>query len=126
MRIRVVTIWLVLAALLVSSPVRADQHIAGAAAQQQAMEQKTASDAAARATVIGAMHRADVQALAAKMGVDLKSAESAVRTLPADQVTDAAASLLNADPDLAGGNNTVTISVTTLLLIIIIILLVAN
>jgi hypothetical protein len=64
--------------------------------------------------------------MAGKLGVDLKRAESAVKTMPADQVSSLAQQLLNADPDLAGGNTTVTISVTTLLLIIIIILLVAN
>ena len=127
MRIRVLTVWLTLIALALSSPVLAEQrHIAGTATQQAAMAQKDANDAAARQTVVTAIQRSDVQALAGKMGVDLTGATSAVRTLSSDQVKDLAQQLLSVDPDLAGGVNTVTISLTTLLLIIIIIVLIAD
>src|SRR5215217_5289252 len=100
MRIRVLTVWLTLIALALSSPVLAEQrHIAGTATQQAAMAQKDANDAAARQTVVTAIQRSDVQALAGKMGVDLSGATSAVRTLSSDQVNDLAQQLLSVDPD---------------------------
>jgi hypothetical protein len=126
MRIRVLTAWLSIVALVGASPAWAKQQIADPAVQQAAIADKANADAAARQTVTEVLQRSDVKAMAEKLGVDLKGAESAVKTMPADQVSSLAQQLLNADPDLAGGNTTVTISVTTLLLIIIIILLVAN
>jgi hypothetical protein len=126
MRIRVLTVCLTLFALASSSPAWAGQHIADRTAQQQAIAQKDARDAAARQTIVTAIQRPDVKALAGKMGVDLAAAESAAKTLPADQANELAQQLLGVDPDLAGGVNTITISLTTLLLVIIIIVLIAD
>src|SRR5690606_13252028 len=102
------------------------QHIADAAVQQQAIAEKDSRDAAARQTIVTALHRPDVQALADRMDVDLTRAEAAVNTLPSSDLNELATRLLDVDPDLAGGNMTVTISLTTLLLVIIIIILIAD
>lgn len=126
MRIRFLTVWLTLVALASGSPAWARQHIADASVQQQAIVQKDQRDAAARQTVVTVLHRPDVQALADRMDVDLTRAEAAVNTLPSSELNDLANRLLNVDPDLAGGNMTVTISLTTLLLVIIIIILIAD
>jgi hypothetical protein len=126
MHTRTCTAWLMAATILIATPALASQHIAGSAAQQQAMTEKDAAAAAARATVVNTIHRADVQALAARMGVDLKRAETAARTLPAGDVTALAQQLRSADDNLAGGSTTVTISLTTLLLVLILIVLIAK
>ena len=56
----------------------------------------------------------------------LRSAESAVRTLSGEELTRLADYAGQAQQELAGGAQTITISVVTLLLIIIIIILLAD
>lgn len=80
----------------------------------------------AQQTVIRVLQRADVQALAAGIGVDMRDAESAVYTLD-DADLQTAASHANAlDDALSGGASTITISLVTALLILIIVILLVN
>ncbi len=126
MRARSIAVWLTLCAVLVSSPAFAQQHVADSAQMQQAVSAKASADEANRQVVRNVLERSDVKALASQMGLDLRQANTAVAQLTGDELASVAQSAGAVQADLAGGNNTVTISVTTLLLILIIIILVAN
>lgn len=80
----------------------------------------------AQQTVIRVLQRADVQALAAGLGVDVRDAESAVYTLDAADLQIAASHATALDDALSGGASTITISLVTALLILIIVILLVN
>lgn len=107
-----------------STPVTAatKDHVVGAADIERALKQKTQADTQ-RATVLGLLQRPEMRELAARSGLDMRSAESAVRTLEGEELARLAQYASDAERDLAGGTQTITISVVTLLLIIIIIIL---
>lgn len=100
-------------------------HVVSASEIQRALGQKTQADAQ-RATILGLLQRQELRDLAARSGLDMRSAESAVRTLEGEELKSLAAHAAAAERDLAGGTQTITISVVTLLLIIIIIILLAK
>lgn len=79
----------------------------------------------AQQTVIRVLQRADVQALANGLGVDMRDAESAVYTLDAADLQTATHHAVALDDVLSGGDS-VTISLVAALLIVIIIILVAD
>lgn len=93
----------------------------GAALSLRSNEVRTA-----RQTVIRVLQRADVQALAAGLGVDMRDAESAVYTLDAADLQTAASHAVTLDDALSGGDRTITISLVAALLIVIIVILVAD
>lgn len=80
----------------------------------------------AQQTVIRVLQRADVQALAAGLGVDMRDAESAVYTLDAADLQIAASHAVALDDALSGGATTITISLVVALLILIIVILLVN
>jgi hypothetical protein len=126
MSVRTTTASLALVALLVSSPSWAQQHIADPAAMQQAIARQQATDTANRQIVMKVLTRADVQTVAARMGMDVKTAETAVAQLTGDDLAQAASSARAIDAGPAAGSQDIVISTTTLLLIIILILLIAR
>ena len=97
-------------------------HVVSTADIQRALQQRTQADAQ-RATILGLLQRAELKDLAARSGLDLRSAESAVRTLEGEELQSLAQHAQAVERDLAGGSQTITISVVTLLLIIIILIL---
>jgi hypothetical protein len=104
----------------------ADQHIADTAALRKAVAAKAAVDRENRKAIATVLDRSDVQAVAKKMGLDVKRAQSAVTTLEGAQLADLASLARNAEHDLAGGDKTIVISVTTLLLLLILIVLIVG
>jgi sugar diacid utilization regulator len=126
MRIRVFTTLVTVAALLVATPSWARQHVVDPATLQQAITDQRAVDAANRQVVERVLARAEVADVAARMGIDLKDARSAIAGLSSEDLAAIAQPAQAAEADLAGGQRTIVISVTTLLLIIIIVLLIAN
>jgi len=119
---------LLLPVFLVSSPVFAQQaRLVDDAAMTQALAAKAESESAQRELVRRVLDRADVRAMAARMGLSVEQADSAVATLSGPELGTLAqhASAVEA-ATLAGGANTVVISLTTLLLIIIIVILLAR
>jgi len=109
--------------LAASAPAAAaTDHVVSAADIQRALGQQTRADAQ-RATVLGLLQRPELKDLAARSGLDLRSAESAVRTLEGDELASLAQQAQAVERELAGGSQTITISVVTLLLVIIIIIL---
>ena len=97
-------------------------HVVSPADIQRALRQQTQADAQ-RATIVGLLQRSEVRELAARSGLDLRGAESAVRTLEGEELASLAQQARALDSELAGGSQTITISVVTLLLIVIIIIL---
>jgi hypothetical protein len=119
---------LLLPMFLVSAPVFAQQaRVVDASAMDQALAAKAASESAQRELVRRVLDRDDVRAMAARMGLSVEQADSAVAGLSGQELGTLAqhASAVE-DAALAGGANTVVISVTTLLLILIIVILLAS
>ena len=115
---------LTLVFLAASAPVTAatTDHVVSGSDIQRALRQQTQADAQ-RAAILGLLQRQELRDLAARSGLDMRSAESAVRTLEGEELASLAQHASAAERDLAGGSQTITISVVTLLLVIIIIIL---
>ena len=134
--IRALTACFTIAAMLItprallaaaSDPLPLDgQHVVNTAMLQQALADRLTADAGKRKTIDDVLTRPEAQAAAARLGVDIADARSAVAQLDGAELERVAAHAAAVQADLAGGQRTIVISVTTLLLIIIIILLVAD
>jgi protein-disulfide isomerase-like protein with CxxC motif len=117
---------LLLPVMLAASPAFAAQRVVDAAALQRALAAQSAAEEAQRAEVRRVLDRTEVQELAARMGLDLADARSAVATLSGVQLAQAAERAQAVDVAIAGGQATIVISLTTLLLILIIVILLAD
>jgi sugar diacid utilization regulator len=123
--LRALVTWLTVGALLVTSPAWAQQHVVDSTLLQQAIAEQRALDDVNRQMIERVLVRPDVQAVAARMGVDIKDARTAIAGISGDELA-AIASTAKA-VDLAGGQGpTVTISLVVLLLVIIIVILLAD
>jgi hypothetical protein len=101
--------------------------VVDADAMRQALAGKAESESAQRQLVRRVLSRDDVREGAARLGLNLQQADSAVATLTGSELQTLAeqASAIESSA-LAGGASTVVISTTTLLLILIIVILLAN
>ena len=126
--VRTFITWLTVCALLVSSPVWAQQHVIDSTVLQQAIAEQQSVDAANRQMIERVLAHPDVQVVAAKLGLDIKDARTAIAGINSVELAAVAQTAQAVDQDLAGGlsNPTITISLVTLLLIIIIVILVAD
>jgi len=123
MRIRTSVVTLVVSLLMWSAPALAQQrHVVDLAVIHQAVADQAATDQQNREVVINVLHRAEVQDLAGRLGLNVTRAENAVPTLSSVELARLASSARVADVQLAGGD-TVVISVTTLLLVVILVIL---
>jgi len=123
MRIRTSVVTLVASLLLWSAPALAQQrHVVDLAVMHQAVADQAATDQQNREVVINVLHRAEVQDLADRLGLNVTRAENAVPTLSSVELARLASSAHMADVQLAGGDR-IVISVTTLLLIVILVVL---
>jgi len=116
---------LLLAVLLASSPALAQQaRVVDASAMDRALAGKAQSESAQRELVLRVLGRADVREVAARMGLSVEQADSAVATLSGAELNMVAqqAGAVEAAA-LAGGAQTIVISTVTLLLIIIVVIL---
>ncbi len=104
----------------------AAQHVAEPLAMEQALADVQTVDATNRAVVLKALEREDVRQMADRFGVDLQTAQTAVRGLSGTELAELAEPARALANDQAGGATTVVISVTTLLLILIIVILLVN
>lgn len=113
---------------LVSTPAFAQQaRIADGASLSRALADKAGAEASQRALVRRVLDRADVRETAARMGLSVEQASSAVATLSGAELGVLAGHAGMVENEaLAGGANTVVISVTTLLLILIVVILLAK
>jgi hypothetical protein len=125
-----VSILIVVLALLPTVPrAEAQTHAAPPAALDAALQQHVTAAAADRAAVLRALERSDVAAIAGRMGIDMKTAKSAVATADDSQLAQLADHARQLDRPLAGGASTVVISTTTIiigLLVLILIIVAVN
>lgn len=121
---KLVTLFL-LPAFLISTQAFAQQaRVVDTAALTQALATQSQSETAQRDVVLRVLDRSDARELAARFGLTVEQAGSAVATLSGAELNTLAqhAGAVEANA-LAGGASTVVISVTTLLLILIIVIL---
>lgn len=127
--LRKLTALVVVALLLPASlPAAATErdHVVSVTEIEQALQRQTTADAQ-RAAVLSLLRRPEVRELAARAGLEMKTAEASVRVLEGNELKRLAQRAADAERALAGGGSgTITISTVTLLLIIIIIILLAK
>jgi pyruvate/2-oxoglutarate dehydrogenase complex dihydrolipoamide acyltransferase (E2) component len=98
-------------------------HAAPPAAIDQALQQHVTAVDADRAVVQRLLARPDVKALAAEMGLDLRSAQTAVATIDGEQLSDLASQARQAEQELAGGQGSVRISTTLIIIALLVVIL---
>ena len=98
-------------------------HAAPPAALDAALQQHVASTAADREDVLRVLEKAEVKSMAGRMGVDLRTAKTAIATLDGEQLSQVAAQARQVDQALAGGASTVVISTTTIIIALLVIIL---
>jgi len=124
---KIVTLFLI-PVLLSSTQAFAQQiRVVDAAALSQALTQKADAETTQRDLVRRVLDRSDAREIAARFGLSVQQANSAVATLSSADLTSLAqhAAAVEANA-LAGGANTLVISTTTLVLVLIIVILLAN
>ena len=99
-------------------------HAAPVSSLESAVVEHAATAEADREAVLRMLSRPDVVAVAGDLGIDLRRAESAIRTLEGDQLTELAAQARQAEQDLAGGQSRVTISTTLIIIALLVIILI--
>ena len=123
--VRALVTWLTVGALLVTSPAWAQQHVVDSIVLQQAIAEQRAVDNANRQLIERVLVRPEVQTVAARMGLDIKDARTAIAGISGEEL--AAVAQTAAAVDVAGGQGpTITISLVVLLLVIIIVILLAD
>ena len=120
---RVVAI-LLLPILLVGSPAFAQQaRIVDSAAMSQALAGQADLERTQREVVRRVLDSADARELAARMGLSVERADSAVATLSGAELNTLAQQASAVDTTLAGGASTIVISTTTVILVLLIVIL---
>ena len=99
-------------------------HVADRAALDQAVAAAAARAEADRAAIRRVLARQEVKDVAARLGVDMTRADSAVRLLDGAELTQAAEYASQIEQDLAGGATTVVITATTIIIILLIIIII--
>jgi hypothetical protein len=113
-----------LAVFLVAPAAFAQQtHVINKSALDQAVQQRVSQDQADREAIRTFLQNPAVKDVAAKAGVSLDKAESAVSTLQGDELRQAASQARTVNDQLAGGS-TVVISTTTIIIVLLIIILI--
>jgi len=112
-------------ALLVMVPAAgAQDHVIGRAALDKAVQQRVSQDQADREAILSLLDRQDVRDIAAKAGVSIEKAQTAVTMLHGQSLQDAAYQARQVQDTLAGGASTIVISTTTVIIILLLIILI--
>lgn len=112
-----------LAVLFMAPAVGAQDHVIGQSALDKAVQQRVSQDQADRAAIRSLLQRSEVRDIAAKAGISLDKAQSAVSTLSGTDLQQAAQQARQVQNDLAGGASTVVISTTTIIIVLLLIIL---
>lgn len=116
---------LVFVLVTVIAPVHAQSsHAAPPSALEAAVQQHVASADADREMVLQLLTRPEVQAVAGKAGIDLRRAESAVKTLEGSALSEVAVQARQVNQALAGGQSHVTISTTMIIIGLLVLILI--
>jgi hypothetical protein len=99
-------------------------HSASQASLDAVLQQHVDAAAADRDQVLRVLEKAEVKSVAGRMGVDLRTAKSAIATLDAQELAPVAAQARQVDQALAGGASTVVISTTTIIVALLVLILI--
>jgi hypothetical protein len=99
-------------------------HAASQTALDAALQQHSAATQADRDAILRVLDHTQVKAVAGRMGVDLRQARSAVRTLDGEQLARVSTQARAVDQSLAGGASTVVISTTTIIIALLVLILI--
>lgn len=113
-----------LALLMIAPAAGAQDHVIGRAALDKAVQQRVSQEQADREVILSLLQRQDVRDIAAKAGLSIEKAQTAVTMLHGQDLQQAAQQARQAGADLAGGASTVTISTTTIIIVLLIIILI--
>jgi hypothetical protein len=112
-----------LVACSVPVTVSAQDHVIDPAALAATVRNHVAAEDADRAVVREALQRHEVAEIAARMGVDLARATTAVDTLSGADLERAAAAARQTTDALVGGQSRVVISTTTIIIALLVVIL---
>jgi hypothetical protein len=109
-----------------AAPLAAGQHVVDQSTLERTAADRAAGDQATRDALVNVLGSAEARNAAARLGLDLQDARTAVDMLDTSELAQLAGPAQAAQADLAGGADTIVISTTTLLLILIIVILLAS
>lgn len=126
MKLRSTPLTFALVGILVfaTSNINAADRVTSQVDLDNAVAKNLTEETAARAAITDLLATDEARAMVKGMGIDIRTAQNAVGTLQGEDLRRASALATNANAELAGGTQRVTISLVALLLIIIIIILV--
>ena len=113
-----------LAVLFMAPAANAQNHVIGKSALDKAVQQRVSRDQADRDAITSLLQRAEVRDIAAKAGISLETAQTAVSTLQGDDLRQIASQARQVQNDLAGGASTVVISTTTNIIVLLLVILI--
>jgi hypothetical protein len=123
------TALMILLAVLAGVPPAAaqDGHVASEAAIEAALQEHRQAGVSDRAAVLRVLERAEVKAVAAEAGVDLRQAAGLLATVDGEDLSALAAQARQVDEALAGGQSQITLSTTMIIigLLVLVLLIVA-
>jgi hypothetical protein len=113
-----------LAVLFMAPAVRAQDHVIGQSALDKAVQQRVSQEQADRDAILSVLQRSEVRDIAAKAGISVEKAQSAVSTLQGKDLQQAAQQARQVQDNLAGGASTVVISTTTIIIVLLLVILI--
>ena len=113
-----------LAVLLAAPAVGAQEHVISRAALDKAIQDRVSQEQADREAILSLLQRSEVRDIAAKAGLSLDKARTAVSALQGSELQQAAQQARQVENNLAGGSTTVVISTTTIIIVLLIVILI--
>jgi hypothetical protein len=113
-----------LAVVLMAPLASAQDHVIGTSTLDKAVQQRVTREQADRDAILSLLQRAEVREVAAKAGLSLNKAQTAVSTLQGADLQQAATQARQVQNDLAGGASTIVISTTTIIIILLLVILI--
>jgi hypothetical protein len=113
-----------LAVVLMAPMASAQDHVIGKSTLDKAVQQRVTREQTDRDAILSLLQRAEVREVAAKAGLSLDKARTAVSTLQGADLQQAASQARQVQNDLAGGASTIVISTTTIIIILLLVILI--
>ena len=113
-----------LTVLLMAPTVGAQEHVISKSALDKAVQERVSQEQADREAILSLLQRSEVRDIAAKAGLSLDKAQTAVSTLQGKDLQQVAQQARQVQNDLAGGSTTVVISTTTIIIVLLIVILI--
>jgi hypothetical protein len=104
--------------------VGAQDHVISKYALDKAIQDRISQEQADREEILSLLQRSEVRDIAAKVGLSLDKAQTAVSVLQGKDLQQAAQQARQVENSLAGGATTVVISTTTIIIVLLIVILI--